>query len=99
VKETEVLGKQQRAFKTERGGNYRVGTPAPSYIIGIVDGKFVGLEVKSARGKLSDDQEAFAHSLPALAAATMWCARIFSWPLSSSRGRNRVGTLPFIRKL
>lgn len=54
------------AFKTERGGFYRVGTPGAPDIIGCVDGKFVGLEVKTAKGKLSDEQELFAHSLGAI---------------------------------
>jgi len=53
------------AFKTERGGFYRVGTPGAPDIIGCVAGKFVGLEVKTAKGKLSDEQEAFAHLLRA----------------------------------
>lgn len=53
------------AFRTERGGFYRVGTPGAPDIIGCVDGKFVGLEVKTAKGKLSDEQEAFAHALRA----------------------------------
>jgi hypothetical protein len=30
------------AFKTARGGFYRVGTPGAPDIIGCVDGKFVG---------------------------------------------------------
>jgi hypothetical protein len=51
------------AFKTERGGFYRVGTPGAPDIIGCVDGKFVGLEVKTARGKLSADQQLFADAL------------------------------------
>jgi hypothetical protein len=55
----------RRAFKTERGGFYRVGTPGAPDIIGCVDGKFAGLEVKTAKGKLSDDQEAFAGRLHA----------------------------------
>jgi hypothetical protein len=53
------------AFKTERGGFYRVGTPSAPDIIGCVDGKFIGLEVKTAKSKLSDEQEAFAHPLRA----------------------------------
>jgi hypothetical protein len=53
------------AFRTERGGFYRVGTPGAPDINGCVDGKFVGLEVKTAKGKLSDEQEAFARSLRA----------------------------------
>jgi hypothetical protein len=51
------------AFKTERGGFYRVGTPGAPDIIGWVDGKFVGLEVKTAKGKLSGDQVAFGERL------------------------------------
>ena len=48
------------AFKTERGGFYRIGTPGAPDIIGCFHGTFVGLEVKTATGKLSDDQKAFA---------------------------------------
>ena len=51
------------AFKTQHGSFVRFGTPGCPDIIGCVDGKFVGLEVKTAKGMLSDDQEAFAASL------------------------------------
>ena len=53
------------AFKTERGGFYRVGTPGAPDIIGCVDGTFFGLEVKTPKAKLSDAQQAFAHLLRA----------------------------------
>ncbi len=53
------------AFKTERGGFYRVGMPGGPDLIGCVDGKFVGMEVKTEKGRLSDAQEAFAASLRA----------------------------------
>ena len=55
------------AFKTERGGFYRVGTLGAPDIIGCVDGKFIGLEVKSAKGNPSVDQELFARALQAVA--------------------------------
>jgi hypothetical protein len=42
------------AFKTERGGFYRVGTPGAPDIIGS-SMKFVGLEVKSAKVRSIDD--------------------------------------------
>jgi hypothetical protein len=45
------------AFKTGRGGFYRVGTPGAPDIIGCVDSKFVGLEAKTATGTLSDMQK------------------------------------------
>ena len=35
------------AFKTERGGFYRIGTPGAPDIIGCFHGKFVALEVKT----------------------------------------------------
>lgn len=44
----------------------RVGTPGAPDIIGCVDRNFVGLEVKTATAKLSDEQEAFAHLLRAV---------------------------------
>lgn len=53
------------AFRTERGGFYRVGTPGAPDIIGCVDGRFVGLEVKAAKGTLSDLQQDFARALEA----------------------------------
>jgi hypothetical protein len=53
------------AFRTEWGGFYRVGTPGAPDIIGCVEGKFIGLEVKTPHGKLSDEQEPFAHRLRA----------------------------------
>jgi hypothetical protein len=53
------------AFKTERGGFYRVGLAGSPDIIGCVDGKFIGLEVKTEKGKLSEHQEQFADALRA----------------------------------
>ena len=35
------------AFKTERGGFYRIGTPGAPDIIGCFHGKFVALELKT----------------------------------------------------
>jgi hypothetical protein len=46
------------AFKTESGGFDRIGTPGAPDIIGCVDGKFVGPEVTTEKGKLSEEQEA-----------------------------------------
>lgn len=54
------------AFKTERGGFYRVGTPGAPDVIECVDGRFAGLEVKTTKGKLSDEQETFAYLLRAI---------------------------------
>jgi hypothetical protein len=36
------------AFKTERDGFYRVGTPGAPDVIGCFQGRFIGLEVKSS---------------------------------------------------
>ena len=47
------------AFKTEHGGFYRMGTPGAPDIIGCVQGKMIGIEVKNASGTLSETQEAF----------------------------------------
>ena len=54
------------AFKTERGGFYRVGTAGAPDIIGCVEGKFVGLEVKTGTGKLNDMQQEFCRALQAV---------------------------------
>lgn len=51
------------AFKTQHGSFVRFGTPGAPDLIGCVDGTFVGLEVKTAKGKLSDAQQEFAYFL------------------------------------
>ena len=50
-------------FKTERGGFYRMGTPGAPDIIGCVQGKMVGIEIKNERGQLSETQESFRSRL------------------------------------
>jgi hypothetical protein len=57
------------AFKTQHGSFVRFGTPGAPDLIGCVDGKFVGLEVKTATGKLSETQKALAASLRAAGGA------------------------------
>jgi hypothetical protein len=51
------------AFKTQHGSFIRFGASGAPDIVGCVDGKFVGLEVKTAKGRLSDDQQSFATAL------------------------------------
>lgn len=45
--------------KTASGGYVRYGYPGSPDIIAVIKGKFVGIEVKSIKGKLSDNQELF----------------------------------------
>ena len=49
------------AFKTERGGFYRIGMPGSPDILGVKkdDGKFIGIEVKSKGNKLTVLQKSF----------------------------------------
>jgi hypothetical protein len=49
------------AFKTERGGFYRIGAAGSPDIIGVKkgDGKFIGIEVKSGGVKPTALQEQF----------------------------------------
>ena len=53
------------AFKTDRGGFYRVGTPGAPDIICVIEGQFVGIEVKDEKGKLNPNQVAFKERLEA----------------------------------
>jgi len=55
------------AFKTERGGFYRMGTPgAPDiFLVKRPVGTFVGIEVKTLKGVLSEPQRAFSRELEA----------------------------------
>ena len=53
------------AFKTDRGGFYRVGTPGSPDIICVIEGQFVGIEVKDEKGKLNHNQVAFKEQLEA----------------------------------
>ena len=50
------------AFKNDRGGFYRFGTPGSPDIFVLKMGKIIGIEVKSPTGILSVDQEAFRDS-------------------------------------
>jgi hypothetical protein len=49
------------AFKTERGGFFRAAFPGCSDILGILAprGRFLAVECKTGRGRLTDDQRAF----------------------------------------
>ncbi len=53
------------AFKTERGGFYRMGIKGAPDIFLIKEGRFIGLEVKTRLGTLSEAQEAFKVALEA----------------------------------
>lgn len=53
------------AFKGEGGGFYRFGAKGSPDILAILpdQGKFLGIECKDVRGKLSEDQENFKFSV------------------------------------
>ena len=42
-----------------------MGTPGAPDIICVIEGQFVGIEVKSAKGKLNPNQESFRDTLVA----------------------------------
>lgn len=51
-------------FKPEKGRHFiRFGFPGSPDIIAVVNGQFVGIEVKFGKGKLSDSQVAFRSRL------------------------------------
>jgi VRR-NUC domain len=45
---------------------YRFGTPGSPDIIAVIDGQFVGIEVKTPKGKLSEHQKEFKKNLEAV---------------------------------
>lgn len=51
------------AFATKAGGFYRFGTPGSPDIICVIDGKFIGIEVKAKGGKQSPAQKEFQGKL------------------------------------
>ena len=53
------------AYKTERGSFIRYGTPGAPDIVVVANGTMIGIEVKNASGKLSEDQTAFSEKLKA----------------------------------
>ena len=48
---------------TPRGGFYRAGTPGSPDVVCVIEGKFVGLEIKSQDGELNPNQEEFRRRL------------------------------------
>lgn len=53
------------AFKRDDGHFYRFGATGSPDIICVVNGQYVGIEVKAANGKQSDHQKEFQKSLDA----------------------------------
>src|SRR3990167_6629608 len=51
------------AFKTERGGFYRFGVSGAPDIVVVVNGRYIGLEVKMGRNKQSIAQKKFQQEL------------------------------------
>ena len=62
------------AFKTDRGGFYRMETPGAPDIICAIEGQFVGIEVKGEQGKRNRNQVAFKEQLEAAGGSTWWRA-------------------------
>jgi hypothetical protein len=53
------------AFKTDAGGFYAIGTKGAPDIICVVGGRYIGIEVKDAKGRLNENQIAFQKRLEA----------------------------------
>jgi len=53
------------AFKTEKGGFYKMSTPGCPDIVCVVRGQFVGLEIKDIKGSLNANQIEFKKKLEA----------------------------------
>ena len=53
------------ALKAEKGGFVRFGTPGAPDIVCVIEGQYVGIEVKNEKGRLSSLQEGFRDSLVA----------------------------------
>lgn len=51
------------AMKSPHGGFYRFGTPGSPDIIVIMNGDFIGLEVKTKSGRQSPDQKEFERAV------------------------------------
>jgi hypothetical protein len=54
-------------FKDKAGHFYRFGALGSPDIICVIDGQFVGIEVKAPKGRQSDHQKEFQHNLEAAA--------------------------------
>lgn len=53
------------AYKTEHGSFIRFGSKGAADIFVCAKGMMIGIEIKTASGKLSEDQEAFGQALKA----------------------------------
>jgi hypothetical protein len=53
------------AFKRDDGHFYRFGAVGSPYIVCIIDGQYVGIEVKAPKGRQSDNQKEFQRQLEA----------------------------------
>ena len=53
------------AMKTERGNFYRFGTPGAPDIVAVIQGRYVGLEIKDVAGRQSETQKLFQKQLEA----------------------------------
>jgi hypothetical protein len=52
-----------RAFRTDADGFYRIGVSGTPDIDTVVHGKYVGIEVKDAKGRLNDNKIDFGKRL------------------------------------
>lgn len=64
------------AFRSETGGFYRFGAPGSPDIVCVVDGRYLGIEVKDAKGRLNPNQVDFRKRLEAAGGAF-----ILAWSL------------------
>ena len=53
------------AYRTEHGSFIRYGTPGAPDIVVVANGTMIGIEVKTSKGVLSEDQAAFGEKLKA----------------------------------
>lgn len=51
------------AYKTQAGGFVRYGSPGAPDIVCVFNGGYIGIEVKDKKGKMNENQEAFAKAL------------------------------------
>lgn len=51
------------AFKTQTGGFYRFGEKGAPDVIAVINGKYIGIEVKDVKGVLNDNQKDFRDRL------------------------------------
>lgn len=51
------------AYRTEHGGFVRFGSKGAPDIVCVIQGRYIGIEVKDIKGRLNENQQAFKESL------------------------------------